>query len=33
MSDAELYALSSEVDEWDEDKDLFEGCDMGGEEE
>jgi hypothetical protein len=27
MSDAELYSLSSDLDEYNEDADLFDGCD------
>lgn len=33
MSDAELYALSSDLDIWDEDADLFDGCEEGIEDE
>ena len=33
MSDNELYALSSDIDEYNEDADLFDGCDSADENE
>jgi hypothetical protein len=32
MSDAELYALSSEIDAYNPDVDLFDGCDAVADE-
>ena len=28
MSDAELYAITSDIDQYNEDVDLFDGCDV-----